>query len=174
MNVLGRLHKATADDPNEPPWIGLARSYIGEREVKGMAHNPVVVGFWKLAKLGGIKNDEVPWCAGFVGAMLEASGIRSARSDSSRAYLKWGERMDVPEYGCVVVFNRPGGGHVGFCVGIDDLGRLLILGGNQGDAVSILPFWPDRVAGFRRVPWNGAIPMLPSMPDNRPASENEA
>lgn len=156
------------------PWIVSARAQIGVREVKGFRHNPIVVGFWKLARLGGIKNDEVPWCAGFVGAMLESNGIRSARSDSSRAYLKWGEPIDAPEYGCIVVFNRPGGGHVGFCVGVDHGGRLLILGGNQGDAVSILPFERSRVAGFRRVPWAGARPVLPVAADRRLSSVNEA
>lgn len=159
---------------NDLPWIVAARAHLGVREVKGMAHNPVIVGFWKLARLAGIKNDEVPWCAGFVGAMLESVYIRSARSDSSRAYLAWGERIDAPEYGCVVVFNRKGGGHVGFCVGVDHLGRLLILGGNQGDAVSILPFARERVAGYRRVPYAGARPALPVVADSRMSSVNEA
>lgn len=159
---------------NDLPWIVSARLNLSVREVKGMAHNPVVVGFWKLARLSGIKNDEVPWCAGFVGAMLEMNGIKSARSDSSRAYLKWGAAIPAPEYGCVVVFRRAGGGHVGFCVGVDQLGRLLILGGNQGDEVSILPFGRERVSGYRRVPWAGVIPMLPVVADSRLASVNEA
>lgn len=156
------------------PWIASARVHIGEREIKGAMHNPIIVGFWKAARLAGIKNDEVPWCAGFVGAMLESNGIRSARSDSSRAYLNWGERIDAPEYGCVVVFKRPGGGHVGFCVGVDHLGRLLILGGNQGDQVSILPFDRARVVGYRRVPWAGARPVLPVVADSRLSSTVEA
>lgn len=159
---------------NDLPWIASARAHIGVREIKGMAHNPVVVGFWKLARLGGIKNDEVPWCAGFVGAMLESNGIKSARSDSSRAYLNWGERIAAPEYGCIVVFRRTGGGHVGFCVGVDTLGRLLILGGNQADSVSIAPFDRARVSGYRRVPWPGARPVLPVAADSRLSSVNEA
>lgn len=161
-------------DIAELPWIASARRHIGVREIKGPEHNPVIVGFWKLARLAGIKNDEVPWCAGFVGAMLESSGIRSARSDSSRAYLKWGERIDAPEYGCVVVFTRKGGGHVGFCVGIDQRGRLLILGGNQGDSVSIAPFERARVAGFRRVTWPVERPPLRVAEDRRASSANEA
>lgn len=159
---------------NDLPWIVAARLQIGVREVKGFRHNPVIVGFWKLARLSGIKNDEVPWCAGFVGAMLESCSIRSARSDSSRAYLKWGERIEAPEYGCVVVFTRSGGGHVGFCVGLDARGRLLILGGNQNDAVSIAPFERARVAGYRRVPHAGARPVLPVVADARLSSVNEA
>jgi len=106
--------------------------------------------------------------------MLESNSIRSARSDSSRAYLKWGEVINAPEYGCVVVFTRTGGGHVGFCVGVDQSGRLLILGGNQGDAVSILPFARERVSGFRRVPWAAARPILPVAADRRLSSVDEA
>lgn len=159
----------------ELPWIAHARKYIGVREIKGPTHNPVVVGFWKLARLAGIKNDEVPWCAGFVGAMLEIAGIRSARSDSSRAYLKWGEALWRPEYGCVVIFSRTGGGHVGFCVGMDESGRIMILGGNQSDKVSIAPFDMARAIGFRRVPLAG--PPAQAMPIHTAAgqsSNNEA
>lgn len=159
---------------NDLPWIVAARMHLGVREIKGFRHNPVVVNFWKLARLSGIKNDEVPWCAGFVGAMLESCDIRSARSDSSRAYLDWGEPIAAPEYGCVVVFRRPGGGHVGFCVGIDHLGRLIVIGGNQGDSVSIAPFDRARVAGYRRVPYAAARPALPVVADSRLSSVNEA
>lgn len=158
----------------ELPWINYARSYIGVREISGHVHNPVIVGFWKAARLAGIKNDEVPWCAGFVGAALESSGIRSARSDSSRAYLNWGEQIAAPEYGCVVVFSRAGGGHVGFCVGVDEQGRLMILGGNQGNAVSIAPFGRRRVVGYRRVPFAAMPRPLPVLISGAASSSNEA
>ena len=95
-----------------PAWLTEAYKHIGVKEIKGYAHNPVIVAFWKAARLAGIKNDEVPWCAGFVGAMLETVGVRSARSDSARAYLKWGVAIDTPIPGCIVVFGRDGGGHV--------------------------------------------------------------
>lgn len=132
-----------------PAWLVEARKHIGVTEIKGYAHNPVIVGFWKAAKLGGIKNDEVPWCAGFVGAMLETVGVRSARSDSSRAYLTWGVRLDQPIVGCIVVFQREGGGHVGFVTGRDSKGRLIVLGGNQSDQVNERAFAIDRVLGYR-------------------------
>lgn len=145
------------------PWLNYARSYVGVREIKGVVHNPLVVGFWKMARLAGIKNDEVPWCAGFVGAALE-----------SRAYLDWGEKIGAPEYGCVVVFSRAGGGHVGFCVGVDNRKRLMILGGNQGDAVSIAPFDRNRVVGYRRVPFVAFPRSLPVLAGDGASSSNEA
>jgi len=143
----------------DPAWLVEARSHIGVTEVKGFAHNPVIVGFWKAARLAGIKNDEVPWCAGFVGAMLENAGVRSARSDSARAYLNWGVKLSVPVVGSIVVLGRDGGGHVGFVVGRDPrTGGIGVLGGNQSDAVNIRTFPVDRVLGYRwPEAWGGSF-----------------
>ena len=133
----------------ELPWIKEARRFIGEREIKGPKHNPLIVQWWKDIKRGGIKDDETPWCAAFTGAMLEHVGIRSSRFESAKSYLEWGTGLKEPAYGCVVVFTRTGGGHVGFVVGRDEKGNLLVLGGNQGDAVSIAAFSVSRVSGYR-------------------------
>ncbi len=54
--------------------------------------------------------------------------------------------------GCVVVFERAGGGHVGLVVGETAGGRLLVLGGNQGDAVSVAAFQRERVVAYRWPP----------------------
>lgn len=133
----------------EPKWLQLARGQIGLREVKGGQHAPKIVQFWKDIKRSGIKDDETPWCAAFVGAMLERAGIRSSRFESAKSYLQWGVPIPEPCLGCIVVFTRDGGGHVGFVVGLDKEGNLLVLGGNQGDAVSIKAFPRDRVSGYR-------------------------
>lgn len=147
----------------EFPHIAEARKHIGLQEIKGAQHNPEIVQMWKDIKRGGIKDDETPWCAAFVGAMLERVGIRSTRFESARSYLDWGIPMDVPSYGCVAVFTREGGGHVGFVVGQTRNGNLLILGGNQSDAVNIKAFNRDRVSGYRWHPAFGPVPksMLP-------------
>jgi len=130
-------------------WIEMAKNHIGVAEVKGATHNPVIVQFWKDIRRGGIRDDETPWCAAFVGAMLERCGIQSSRFESAKSYLSWGEQLDRPVYGCVVVFSRGGGGHVGFVVGKDKAGNLLVLGGNQGDAVNVKAFPLSRVTGYR-------------------------
>lgn len=130
-------------------WIEMAKNHIGVAEVKGATHNPVIVQFWKDIRRGGIRDDETPWCAAFVGAMLERCGIQSTRFESAKSYLSWGEQLDRPVYGCVVVFSRDGGGHVGFVVGKDKAGNLLVLGGNQGDAVNVKAFPLSRVTGYR-------------------------
>lgn len=49
----------------------------------------------------------------------------------------------------VVVFSRDGGGHVGFVVGQHQNGDLMVLGGNQSDAINIRAFSRSRVTGYR-------------------------
>lgn len=156
----------------EPAWLVEARRHIGVREIPGVTHNPLIVGWWKAIKRGGIKTDEVPWCAAFVGAMLEDAGLVSTRFESARSYLDWGTPLDAPELGCVVVFAREGGGHVGFVVGRDPLGFLMVLGGNQRDAVSIAAFDRRRVLGYRwprpvPLPEAAPLPLLASGPISR-------
>lgn len=141
---------------NEPKWLAEARKHIGLAEIKGPNHHPEILQMWRDIKRGGIKDDETPWCAAFVGAMLERVGIRSSRFESARSYLEWGQLLAVPVPGCIVVFTRQGGGHVGFAVGRDKAGNLLILGGNQSDAVNIKAFPVSRVTGYR---WPADVPV---------------
>ncbi|ATG18045.1 TIGR02594 family protein [Providencia alcalifaciens] len=135
---------------NEPKWLVEARKEIGQREIKGAASNPRIDQYWRDSKLSGLvgTDDKVPWCAGFVNAMLERAGIRSTRSDFSRSYLNYGVKLSEPKYGCIVTFSRTGGGHVGFVVGKTESGSLLVLGGNQSDAVNIKAFETSRVTGY--------------------------
>lgn len=158
---------------NKPSWLALAESHIGVAEIKGQNHNPTVVQFWKDIRRGGIKDDETPWCAAFVGSMLERSGIKSTRFESAKSYLDWGQKLERPCYGCIVVFSRSGGGHVGFVVGKDKSGNLLVLGGNQGDAVNVKAFPLSRVTGYR---WPDGHPVLSGeLPtDYAEISRNEA
>lgn len=134
----------------EPKWLVEARKHLGQMEKPGKSNNPWIVALWKTIKLGGIRDESVPWCAAFVGGCLEASGTRSTRSGAARSYLDWGVRLPGPVCGCIVIFQRePRGGHVGFVVGKDEGGNLQVLGGNQGDAVNIKSFPPNRVLGYR-------------------------
>ncbi|MEB5748673.1 TIGR02594 family protein [Leclercia adecarboxylata] len=145
---------------SEPKWLAEARHYIGEKEVKGAKHNPLILQMWKDIKRGGIKDDETPWCAAFVGAVLERVGITSTRFESAKSYMSWGTRLQSPALGCIVVFEREGGGHVGFVVGKAPNGDLMVLGGNQSDAVNIHAFPRFRVTGYR---WPAGVPDLPQL-----------
>lgn len=162
-----------------PRWLDHARAYLGLREIPGRAHNPKIINWWRKIRMG-FSDDETPWCAGFVGGVLEECGIRSSRSAAARSYVKFGKKLSKPAYGCIVVFwrgKRTGwSGHVGFVVGVDSRGNLMVLGGNQGNAVTIKPFSRARVLAYR---WPGIAPFeerykLPLLKSNGETSKNEA
>ena len=162
----------------EPKWLTKAKSYLGVREIAGPKSNPIILRWWILIK-SAITDDLSPWCAGFVGGVLEECGIKSTRAANARSYLKWGVALQAPATGCVVVFwrgDRNGwSGHVGFVAGKDKAGNLMVCGGNQGDAVNIKPFGKDRVLGYR---WPAGEPMpsaytLPVLTSDGKVSSNE-
>ena len=162
---------------NEPGWLKAARGHIGVTEIKGPKHNPTIVS-WLRKLRAWWKDDETPWCGVFVAACMDRAGYSLPKNwMRAKDWLNWGDPLGGPVYGCVVVFGRPGGGHVGFAVGEDENGRLLVLGGNQGDAVKISPFDYSRVIGYR-VPKGYAIPVqnykLPTIKSDQETSKNEA
>jgi uncharacterized protein (TIGR02594 family) len=142
---------------NDPKWLTRARWYNGVVETKGPQHNPKIMHLLDVAdgkddgkNLQGIRDDETPWCATFVSGVLEEVGIQSMRSAWARSYLKFGTKLSGPAVGAIVVFERgPTSGHVGFVVGKDASGNIVVLGGNQGDMVKLSPFALRRVLDYR-------------------------
>lgn len=163
----------------EPRWLTLARAYIGVREIKGPRHEPRILKWWTAIK-APFRDDETPWCGAFVGGVLSQAGLPIvAGGAAARNWLKLPSKLTKPAVGCVVVFwrgSRDGAsGHVGFVVGEDRAGNLMVLGGNQGDAVNIKPFSRARVLGYR---WPSIAPheeryLLPILKSNGQVSTNE-
>jgi uncharacterized protein (TIGR02594 family) len=104
---------------------------------------------------GGVNIDpsQTAWCAAFVNATLSKTGLDGTGALNARSFLNWGEEVTTPQLGDVVVLSRgkdPALGHVGFFKGFDAQGNILILGGNQGDEVSVKAYSADRLLGYRR------------------------
>jgi uncharacterized protein (TIGR02594 family) len=162
----------------EPFWMAAARKYLGVAEIPGKRHNPTIVR-WLRELRGWWSDDEQPWCGTFVGAVLREAGLPIARHwYRARDWLNWGVPIHKPAPGCVVVYERGGGGHVGFVVGETPSGRLLTLGGNQGNRVSVAPFERIRVLGYRwpadhyaELAEAGPLPVIDS---RAPSSSREA
>ena len=130
-------------------WIEEAQRNIGVREIKGPRHNAIILRWLDKLKAWW-HDDETPWCGVFVAHCIQSAGLPMPRYWMRASdWLNWGRPLSGPMFGCVAVFTRKGGGHVGFVVGKDKLGNLLILGGNQGDAVNVKAFPVSRVSGFR-------------------------
>lgn len=157
----------------EPLWLVEARKLIGTREIPGPKHNSMIVGWWK--RLGGynFNDDETPWCGGFVGHCIETAGLPFPKLyPRAQSWASWG-RSVPPSVGAVVVFKRPGGGHVGFLVG-ESPTNYYVLGGNQSNMVNITPLAKNRAVAIR---WPNQVPLpvagLPKM-SGGVVSTNEA
>lgn len=159
------------------PWMREADRWIGLREIPGSRHEPQIISWWQAIQ-APFRDDETPWCAAYVGGVLEEVGIRSTRSASARSYERWGEQVATPAYGAVTVFwrgSRTGWqGHVAFLVGVTNTGDLLCLGGNQSDAVNVAKFPRSRLLGFRFPPGNFARHPAPVLAGPRSYSASEA
>jgi uncharacterized protein (TIGR02594 family) len=130
--------------------------YEVAQELVGMGEAPDRASLQDFLSNGGQNLDPVTtaWCAAFVNASLGKAGMEGTGKLNARSFLDWGQEVDEPQKGDVAVFSRgdPNGGqgHVGFFDGYNDDGTIRVLGGNQGDAVSIANYSPNALLGFRR------------------------
>lgn len=162
---------------SEPIWLRAARQDVGLRELAGAPTAPKIAQW--LKELGAWwRDDETPWCGTAVAAWMRSSGIVLPKHwYRAKGWLDWGIPLAAPGVGAVVVFERAGGGHVGLVVGKDFAGRLLVLGGNQGNKVGIDAFDFSRVVGYRwPAAFGNSIPLgpLPVYSGGATLSTNEA
>ncbi|SHI63181.1 TIGR02594 family protein [Rubritalea squalenifaciens DSM 18772] len=137
-----------------PAYAERAQEYLGLSEVPGAESNRTILG-WIRSFFSWAKDDgELAWCAIFINTMLAKSGIRGTGSAAARSFLQWGEPVEKPRKGDIVVFwrgSRQGWqGHVGLYWGEAGSEHIYCLGGNQANRVSIAKYPRSRVLGYRR------------------------
>lgn len=144
----------TSDDPcpdGAPPWMQSMWRDKGISELPGKAHNAKIVAYFADAGFPSIKDDETAWCAAAVNAHLERSGVAGSKSLAARSFEKWGVDC-APKLGAIVVMwrgSRTGWqGHVGLYVR-ETATHVYVLGGNQGDALTVAAFRKTQVLGYR-------------------------
>ena len=141
----------------------LAQRFIGLKETAGSTSNAQVLAMLQL-DARWVEDDQTAWCSAFVNYAFFLLGLARSRSLAARSWLLVGQ--DVPLTAAtrgfdVVVLTRGTGkqpgpaviaapGHVGFYAG-HDAANVQLLGGNQGDSVSIASFPKARILGVRRV-----------------------
>lgn len=116
-----------------------------------------------LKQYVGVDPRYTEWCAAFVNAVLKDSGMTNlhdmehSQPLTARSFLDWGESVNIPQPGDIVIFPRGTSdwqGHVGFYVGWEknEQGQVFwkILGGNQNDSVSIDLYPSNKALGIRR------------------------
>jgi uncharacterized protein (TIGR02594 family) len=142
------------------PWVDFAVTQMGVSEIVGARNSPVIMGW--VQRLGArvlginVTDDETAWCGTFVAMCLattlpgESLPTVAVRASSWDAFGK----RSVPTFGALLRFARPGGGHVGFFVGQDET-HYHVLGGNQGNRVSVMRLEKSRLVACR---WPSTVP----------------
>lgn len=143
-------------DHTVPPWyrVALAELKAGVKELPGASrNNPRILDYHRITTLRAT-TDEVSWCASFVSFCLETAGVPSTKSAAARSYDKYGQNVKGKlRLGDILVKRRGNSawqGHVGFFAGMGSPSTVKLLGGNQGDRISIADFPLSVFHSFRR------------------------
>lgn len=130
-----------------PVDVARAELALDVREFPGReSHNPRIT-MYHATTTGGAAPDETAWCSSFANYCVEQAGLNGTRSKWARSWHDnggWGQTVTTsPQDGDIVVWRRHNqtedGGHVGFFID-DDQASIRVLGGNQGNRVSIMRY----------------------------------
>lgn len=137
---------------NKPNWIKIAEGEKGVKEnTSKRKHDPRVLEYHASVK-GNIKDDETPWCSSFVNWVMQSAGKGGTNSAMAISWKKYGKNVGKPAYGAIAVIDWDGPGpgwkgHVGFVVGKKG-NNILLLGGNQRNAVNVKSFSTSKVVAY--------------------------
>ncbi len=133
----------------------VAARFLGIREAAGATHSPQIMAMLHLDS-NWPSGDEVPWCSAFCNYVAWLLDLPRSKSLAARSWLSVGRPVTLADAQCgndIVVFSRgnnPAQGHVAIFDRLDGDG-VFVLGGNQGDAVTVARYPVDRVVGVRRL-----------------------
>ena len=142
--------QAITNPPTEP--ISTATQKLGWSEKSHRA---------EIKEFIGVDPVSTEWCAAFVNAVLKEHGLPGSDQYAehpllARSFLAWGEEVDEPETGDIVVFKRGNAswkGHVGFFVTstyFEGQEYYLVLGGNQDNSVNFSAYPVRKLLSVRR------------------------
>ena len=149
----------------------VAKSFAGVEEKSGAKDNPFILAFLASCQRGTDAHelrDEIPWCSGFCSFSCMTARFERSLSLRARSWLRIGSAVEPgrERVGDVVIIGRgkhkppatviKAPGHVGFLAKeiphpLGKASSIHILGGNQGDSVSVARFPYGDLLGFRRL-----------------------
>lgn len=133
-----------------PKMLLEALKLYGVVEAAGAADSPTIMAWAKETGVHGYSADSVPWCGLFLSIVaLRAGKPVPAKPLWALNWSRWGEDGGQPELGDVLVFVRPGGGHVALYVG-EDRNAYHVIGGNQSNAVTVARVAKQRLKACRQ------------------------
>lgn len=138
-------------------WLTIARAEEA-RPVSETVNADRIAVYFNTIDFGAIGATPPPWCGAFVGHCVKTAGGTLPQSPALAASWKtWGGRnipvgtTEIPQ-GAVVVLKpqaKGASGHVGFFVGFKPEQKIVLLGGNQGNAVKESAFPITEVSAIR-------------------------
>lgn len=143
-----------------PRTIQEALKLYGQRETPDPhTNNPMIMEWVKEVNVNGFVGDsETAWCGLFAAVVVKRAGKPVVDQPLWAAnWGKFGVEVPYPGLGDILVFVRPGGGHVGFYIA-EDNAAYHVIGGNQANMVSITRIAKDRCTHKRRPQWATAQP----------------
>jgi len=182
---LDAVPKTVVSEIERPLWLQAGMKLIGTKEGAGSKDNPLIID-WAKDEGGDIAktytHDSIPWCALFANHCLTKVGLKGTESLWALDFAgQWpAVKLIGPAVGAFAPMVRDGGGHIAIVVGKDQHGNVMLLGGNQSDAVNIKPFARTRLnKGFW---WPSSVPLpqkigfsdLPVVQSDGKISHNEA
>lgn len=133
----------------KPLYLIIAESFLGLKEVPGKLHNRKITDWWVKLKTWFV-DDETPWCGLFVAICLKDAGYPIPKTFyRALSWLDYGEPC-APAEGCIAIMKRQGGGHVAFVAGRTVAGKIILLGGNQGNMVKYIAVDQKDIEGYRK------------------------
>lgn len=142
-----------------PKLLVEAVKMLGTKEIVGKAHNPVILNWAKELGLEKVyTNDEIPWCGLAIAYACHKAGVEVVDKPLwALNWAKYGTKVSEPMLGDILTFKRNSGGHVGIYVG-EDKDCYHVLGGNQGNTMSVTRILKTRLHQARRTAWKIAQP----------------
>ena len=132
------------------PWMEIAKGELKLNiETDGANDVPIVRKYLASCNLGG--GDK--WCGAFANWCFIQVGIKgSSKLSLVENWKTWGDDLEKnPALGSVMVIkeDKPKGeSHVGFVVGKQSNGKIVLLGGNQSDSVRYSSYSTSNLACY--------------------------
>lgn len=161
--TLPTAYRWLSAQPLLPRMVREGLALLSTREAPGTADNAAILGW--AAELGGsvardYRADSVPWCGLFMAIVAARAGKPLPQSPLwALSWAQFGRPAPAPMLGDVLVFRRQQGGHVGLYLAEDEA-AYHVLGGNQGDCVSIARVARHRLLDARRPAYTAMPPSV--------------
>lgn len=146
-----RAQLAAMPASSVPKWLSIAFAEIGQSELPDQQDNPRIVEYLRATTLPDtMLHDDKPWTSAFANWALNQSGIKGSGTANPNDWLKWGQQIQHPKLGALVLLKRPVSPALAACFFVSETpDSVVCVGGNFSNSVSILAAKKESVHSYR-------------------------